>query len=131
MRRRTCRFPIGEPSSQAWPEVGSVSPSSSFTEVVFPAPLGPRKPKTSPLGTVIVRPARAVTWPYFLARSWVWTAGVSARAAPCFDPLGGAVGNPEELLLIEVAADRVNESALFPNQPLDRAGLVGDQYTRV
>src|SRR5205807_7116992 len=42
-----------------------------------------------------------------------------------------SVGDSEELLLIEVAADRVNELVLFPNQSLHHPGVVGDQYTRV
>ena len=48
-----------------------------MTIVVLPAPFGPRKPNTSPRSTVIVRPSRARTRPYRLARSTVSTAGQS------------------------------------------------------
>src|SRR4030088_1198896 len=117
------RSPIGAPSNQAWPADGSVSPRRSFTEVVLPAPLGPRKPKTSPFGTVIVSPARAVTWPYLLARSWVWMAGVSAPAL-IRSWLSDAVCDRGELAVIEMAADRVDDVELFPNQGLHGTRLV-------
>src|SRR5438132_3290335 len=37
---------------RAVPAVGNTKPMSSFNVVVFPAPLGPRKPKISPSSTV-------------------------------------------------------------------------------
>jgi hypothetical protein len=46
--------------------------------VVLPAPFGPRKPKTSPRSTVIVRPASASTRPYCLRRSRASMAGLAA-----------------------------------------------------
>ena len=63
MRRLAEAAPAGAPSTVAVPDVGRARPSRSFTAVVLPAPLGPRKPKTSPRGTDIERPATAVTDP--------------------------------------------------------------------
>src|SRR3712207_4490085 len=51
---------------------------SMRTVVDFPAPLGPRKPKTSPLRTARSIPRTACTSPlllrYVLRSSWAWTA---------------------------------------------------------
>src|SRR5579872_1453959 len=85
MRRRVWRSPIGFPRSHASPDVGLRRPSSSFTEVVLPAPLGPRNPNTSPRGTVIERPARASVCPKRLERFMVWMAG-----EPAAGPFGSA-----------------------------------------
>src|SRR2546422_1894599 len=82
MRRRVRRSPTGLPSSQPSPDDGLRRPSSSFTAVVLPAPLGPRKPNTSPRGTVIDRPARATVCPNLLVSSTVFTAGVAAAPPP-------------------------------------------------
>src|SRR2546425_13270481 len=82
MRRRVRRSPTGLPSSQPSPDDGLRSPSSSFTAVVLPAPLGPRNPNTSPRGTVIDRPARATVRPNLLVSSTVFTAGVAAAPPP-------------------------------------------------
>src|SRR3984893_5385502 len=49
---------------------------------------------------------------------------------PAISSLSDSVGDPEELLLIEVAADRVDDAVLFPNQCLHHSRVVGDQYTR-
>ena len=51
MRARVARSPSGAPRTVPPPAVGRVSPSSSLTAVVLPAPLGPRKPNTSPAST--------------------------------------------------------------------------------
>ena len=51
MRRRTATSPTGRPRISASPLVGNTSCISSFSVVVLPAPLGPRKPKTSPGAT--------------------------------------------------------------------------------
>src|SRR5712671_6736865 len=88
MRRRVSRSPIGLPSSQASPELGFRRPSSSLTEVVLPAPFGPRNPNTSPRGTVIDSPASATVRPNFFDRFTVWMAGDPAAAAP-----GGAAAS--------------------------------------
>src|SRR6202165_6121089 len=90
MRRRVPRSPIGSPSSHASPDVGLRRPSSILTEVVLPAPLGPRNPKISPRGTVIDKPESATVPPNRLVRSTVWMAG--AAAAP---PVGAAAGGTE------------------------------------
>src|SRR2546425_1481583 len=82
MRRRVRRSPTGLPSSQPSPDDGLRRPSSSFTAVVLPAPLGPRKPNTSPRGTVIDRPARATVCPNLLVSSTVFTAGRPAGSPP-------------------------------------------------
>src|SRR5258708_26569304 len=44
---------------EIWPASGRVSPSIISSVVVFPAPLGPRSPKTSPAATVRSTPATA------------------------------------------------------------------------
>src|SRR5215467_343701 len=83
MRRRVPRLPADWPSTHASPDVGDRSPSSSLTAVVLPAPLGPRKPKISPRGTVIDRPASArVDEPKRLVSSTVWIAGDEAATPP-------------------------------------------------
>src|SRR5256885_5897504 len=82
MRLRVRRSPTGLPSSQPSPDEGLRRPSSSFTAVVLPAPLGPRNPNTSPRGTVIDRPARATVCPNLLVSSTVFTAGGAAAAPP-------------------------------------------------
>src|SRR6185436_4509709 len=59
MRRRTPTSPTGRPRISASPLVGNTSCISSFSVVVFPAPLGPRKPKTSPGATSRLRSSSA------------------------------------------------------------------------
>ena len=59
VRRRTPTSPAGRPRISASPLVGNTSCISSFSVVVFPAPLGPRKPKTSPAATSIDRRSSA------------------------------------------------------------------------
>ena len=51
--------PGGRPKTRAWPAVGRARPSSILTVVVLPAPLGPRKPNTSPGATARVNPSTA------------------------------------------------------------------------
>jgi len=43
---------MGWPSRTARPLVGRITPNKIFKSVVFPAPLGPNKPKISPLLTL-------------------------------------------------------------------------------
>ena len=45
--------------SDAVPEVGRIRPQSMRRVVVLPAPLAPRKPKTSPRGTLKLTPSTA------------------------------------------------------------------------
>src|SRR5262249_41874276 len=60
---RVPRSPSGAPSTRPDPDVGDTSPRSILMEVVFPAPFGPRKPKTSPRPTSRERSSTAVFWP--------------------------------------------------------------------
>src|SRR5882757_7457666 len=57
------------PATSAWPEVGLVSVQSMLIVVVLPAPLGPRKPKTSPVPTSKSTPLTASRSPKDLRRS--------------------------------------------------------------
>src|SRR5579859_3971365 len=75
MRRRASRSPNGAPSTSASPPDGRASPRRSFTTVVFPAPLGPRKPNTSPRSTVIDREFTATVSPKRLLSPRAWIAG--------------------------------------------------------
>ena len=63
MRARTSVLPSGAPSTVPLPDVGATRPSSSFSDVVLPAPFGPKKPKTSPRGTARDKPATATLRP--------------------------------------------------------------------
>src|SRR6202000_2880763 len=56
------------PSRRAVPESAFTTPSSTRIVVDFPAPLGPRKPCTSPSRTVSSRPSRARTAPKVFVR---------------------------------------------------------------
>ncbi len=51
------------PKSEASPLVAFTKPSRTFMVVVLPAPLGPRKPKTSPCPTERFRPYKATFVP--------------------------------------------------------------------
>src|SRR5690606_12922654 len=58
--------------SRSWystlPESGLSKPAIILSEVVFPAPLGPRNPRTSPWRAVKLRSSTAVCFPYRLVR---------------------------------------------------------------
>src|SRR5712692_4870395 len=54
------------PRTRAWPPVGFRRHSKISTVVVFPAPLGPRKAKTSPLVRLNDMSLTATLSPYFL-----------------------------------------------------------------
>src|SRR5919109_2236805 len=112
MRRRVRRWPMGLPRSHASPDVLVSRPSSSFTAVVLPAPFGPRKPNTSPRGTVMLRPASATVLPKRFERSTVWTAGMAAAApsgdaaAVAFSSITSAIGlRLNAWALLEVIGD--------------------------
>src|SRR5688572_20598228 len=64
-----------KPCTRAVPEVGEASVQSMLIVVLLPAPLGPRKPKTSPGGTVKDTPRTASTSPKDLTRSTTSMAG--------------------------------------------------------
>ena len=56
------------PSIATWPLVGFCNVSMISRVVVFPAPLGPRIPKTSPRATVNEMPSTATTEPKCFTR---------------------------------------------------------------
>jgi hypothetical protein len=58
----------------AEPDVGEINVLRVRTVVVFPAPLGPRNPKTSPLRTLNVTSLNAVRSPKRLVRPTTWIA---------------------------------------------------------
>src|SRR5262245_6192923 len=73
MRRRIASafFTVSRPRTRVWPSVRSSSVISTWIVVVLPAPLGPRKPKTSPRPTVNETPCTArVPSGYTFVRSW-------------------------------------------------------------
>jgi hypothetical protein len=58
----------GTPATTAVPEVGAIRVPSVRTVVVLPAPLGPRKPNTSPEAMVKETSSKAVRSPKRLVR---------------------------------------------------------------
>src|SRR6516165_5744778 len=73
--------PSGRPATTAEPAVGAISVPRIRTVVVLPAPLGPRKPNTSPRATLNETSATAVREPKFLVRWLTSIAAASAGAA--------------------------------------------------
>src|SRR5437868_3521280 len=63
------------PATEAWPEVGSMSPQSMRRVVVLPAPSGPTKPKISAGVTWMFRWSTAVRAPKRRVKSVVWMMG--------------------------------------------------------
>src|SRR4030095_2934215 len=59
------------PPIKASPLVGGKNPVSIFTVVDLPDPLGPRKPKSEPLGISRLRLRTATRRPNFFVRFWV------------------------------------------------------------
>src|SRR6516225_4641980 len=59
-------FAMSMPPIFTWPAVGCRIPAIMRSVVVFPAPLGPRKPKSCPAGTCRSIASTAVNEPYFL-----------------------------------------------------------------
>src|SRR6202521_4789291 len=130
---------MGRPSKDAWPEVGLRRPSSSLTEVVLPAPLGPRNPKTSPRGTDIERPASATVCPNRLERLTVWMAGEPAAApggaaAVCsitsvtsagYNARSGQlVSDVHRVVTLDGSDDSIDDSVLDPDRAGADAGVV-------
>src|ERR1700694_354013 len=69
LRRRPSASPGRCSATTADPEVGRIRPSNMRKVVVFPAPLGPKKPKTSPRCTSRSSPSTAVIdGPYRLVK---------------------------------------------------------------
>ena len=58
------------PATRAPPEVGLSNVDRMRMVVVFPAPLGPRKPNSSPRSTSKLTSSTARDSPYTLTRSW-------------------------------------------------------------
>src|SRR5580704_2244538 len=76
-----------KPLTLALPEVGVSNPQSTRMVVDFPAPLGPRKPKISPLDTSRETWSTATKEPKVLTKSVIWTAimwlvGLVRRRSP-------------------------------------------------
>src|SRR5436305_8206616 len=61
----------GCPSKRIAPNVGRANPSRHLKVVVLPAPLGPSKPKTEPLGISMVTSSTAKKFPYDLLKRWM------------------------------------------------------------
>src|SRR5437667_12712691 len=59
-------FSTSKPQTLTRPDVGARNPVIIFMVVDLPAPLGPRKPKTSPRSTTRSMPATAVIGPKLL-----------------------------------------------------------------
>src|ERR1039457_546883 len=76
MLRLTCSGSVdtSKPATEARPEVGVSNPHSMRMVVDFPAPLGPRKPKISPLGTWSETWSTATNEPKVLTRLSMETA---------------------------------------------------------
>src|SRR5579859_2646113 len=73
----------GMPATVAEPDVGAISVPSVRTVVVFPAPLGPRNPKTSPDATVKDTSWNAVRWANCLVRwSTIKAGGAGDGSSP-------------------------------------------------
>src|SRR2546430_6919506 len=86
MRRRsaTPSWRGSPPSSSTRPLVGRIRSSRTRMVVVLPAPLGPRKPYTSPVVTDRSRPARPRRDPYILVSWSVWMARSAIATSPIF-----------------------------------------------
>ncbi len=69
---------MSSPSTRASPDVERSRPSSIRIVVVFPDPLGPRKPNTEPRGTARSMPSTAVCAPKRLVSPTVCTARPSS-----------------------------------------------------
>ena len=80
----------GMPATRAVPEVGAISVPRVRTVVVLPAPLGPRKPKTSPGAIVKETSSKAVRSPNRLVRWSTTSAAPSGEGSPALGSAGGA-----------------------------------------
>src|SRR2546425_1278317 len=109
MRARAAPSPSGRPSTRPPPAVGCTSPSSIFIEVVFPAPFGPRNPKTVPGGTLRVRSRTAA-----LAPKSFLSARVSSAGSVTDRSLADRLGHREDLHPVAPPLDAVDLVALGP-----------------
>src|SRR5580704_6673801 len=91
-RRISAPFPglSGSPATEAEPAVGANSVPSVRTVVVFPAPFGPRNPKTSPWPTSNERSWNATRSPKHLVRPLTDSAAEPLIFPP--DPIATAGG---------------------------------------
>src|SRR5579859_4663901 len=99
------------PPTTADPEVGAISVPRIRTVVVLPAPLGPRKPNTSPCATLNDTSATAVRVPKSLVR---WLTSIAADLAGA--AWGGWVGledGPDIALLPRGSSDGLGNILLL------------------
>src|SRR5579884_917114 len=90
----------GSPATRAVPELGTIRVPRVRTVVVLPAPLGPRKPNTSPYSTLKDTSWNAVRSPKRLVRFSTTSAGpaggVSARMHKVISLYRGLVKDPDD-----------------------------------
>src|ERR1700743_1314730 len=120
MWRRTSARAVttSKPATSAWPEVGLVSVQSMLIVVVLPAPLGPRKPKTSPVPTSKPTPLTASKSPNDLRRSVTEMAAIRCTDGPLYTvrtmdvspATEGGEGKPCRRAEIVVAAVRIADA---------------------
>src|SRR5688500_13385170 len=110
-RRRSC------PATRIVPLVGVMIPHSARSVVVFPAPLGPTRPSTSPAFTTKESPATALTAPYSLVRSRTSMAGAAVGDSFTGQPYG--LGCPASTV-INVIKQRHRELPMFERTPSAR-----------
>jgi hypothetical protein len=79
-------FAMSMPSISTLPLVADRTPSTMLMVVVLPAPLGPSRPRISPLFTVKETSSRAVTLPYTLLKARARSAGNGGLA--CLEGVG-------------------------------------------
>src|ERR1700742_3107382 len=86
MWRRTSSLAAttSKPATSARPALGLVSVQSMLIVVVLPAPLGPRKPKTSPVPTSKLTPLTASKSPNDLRRSVTLMASIRCTDSPLY-----------------------------------------------
>src|SRR5262249_46323965 len=139
---RVFTLPAGQPRISASPLVGNTRPRSILTEVLLPAPFGPRKPKTSPRGTSRVRFRTATLPPKTLrsprvrmARSWDWLICIGSwllqrsrqvqgvgRAAVPGQRMDHSVLDPQQTIPSSLRKGFCNEGSFHS---IDGYGLIG------
>src|SRR5580658_6759423 len=100
------------PSNSTSPESGSVRPSQISMVVVLPAPLGPSRPKHSPVRTSRSRPSTATTSLNVLRRLRTRSAAVGVEAGICFSIARGDPGSGARIvqckMILKCAGDWEN-----------------------
>ena len=91
-----------EPRTRTVPSEGGLKPRAMSNRVVLPAPLGPRRARTSPAGTVRSTPSTARTGPKWRVSPRVASAGalLMAPASPQGAPRGS--GRRQECAMTDV-----------------------------